>query len=1097
MAVSRVSGHASGPALWKNFDAAWYERRYRPLLKAAQVDSTVAALKADWQSHPQRSPNRFFDEPWYLRQNADVWRSVNESGIFESGFQHYGEVGYKNCAPHWLFSEEKYFRKNPDLSLRRLVEEGWENGYDHFLRVGDFQQRSGHPFFSPTVFLASCLKEGVALNYEQGLFAQYLALEEPQMRLARTSWYFNPRWYVSRYPEIEKQIADGRYVSPLHHYLVNETPEAFDPDPGFSESWYASHYPDVREAIAQGIFRNGYAHFLAAGVKENRQPHPDVDLAAYVAGRNVARTLAHGGLNDIFALWVQEREEETGPIAESAAHAEADSESARRLAVKRIESMLPGLMRKPLVFQKKSSRVVSAASIVVLSEGDYLSVLATLASLQGKQAAGLEIIVASRGGAQEKRLLEQATRGVRLLFSDRLDSERQLAENAVREATAEKLMFVRAGTELLPGALEAALKALAESKTGGGQILGPDLRVVEAGSALWRDGSLTPRGKESRAYAEAIASESSVDAIVHGVLFGAKERFQRAFDHFGHFGSAFEEGEGFLPLSAALRETGTPLVYVPDILAQTLETVGPASHPASQEHSTKNSRYLRKAFPALLRRQPLPPPVGGEERDAPKEPIPKEKEKALLLVCSSLPGPSEGGSARRLLGRVQALRALGWQVTVAGLAARAGSRLDLFLAYPADVTLIDGVADLEAFFTCQAAERSVVWFFGLKTFEKSAPVFRARALQTGLVLEIEGMDGQGLPAMEASLRRWVGLQNDPQRLLREGASDLRDAWLCQCLVTGDDAQARLLRDLGYGNVWVLPVSTEGKFTGDFPPFEERKGILFPLPVYQSGDAGHDAFDWFCLEVLPLLRQKFDKDIPVWFGGYRHSAVDLDVYGRFAALEGLGAPKENESLLAQCRVVVGPGRIVSAQVRELAEAAQAGLPGVVSPIVMERMKWNADKECLEGSTQDPRNFAEQLIRLYTDRSLWEKISTQARAWAATLGEPERTQVLLKKILETALGAQAPAASPVLRPRRFAPAPLHLGPAVQVAAKAQTAKKAATARDRAQAQAQDRESGLETEKEGDPVLRTRLGVALDESWSLPSGSSASIPPTPPAA
>lgn len=270
--------------LWAEFDPSWYRVRYSDAIAtlAGEIpeDRDLARF---WQDHGARhghSPNRLFDEIWYRRAFPDVENGI-WLGIFRSGFQHYCEIGCRGRSGHWLFSEQDYFRLNDDLTVSGLRAQGYVNGYDHYLAAGAQEDRFSHPFFNPEIFRASIFERRLPYDESGGAFRSFLF--EPEASELRCSWYFDPAWYLERYPEVAELIASGDYVCSLHHYLSNERPSDFDPNPYFSERFYADAYPDVAAFVSARGVRNGFAHFLAVGIYEGRQPAPDVDLSAFVA----------------------------------------------------------------------------------------------------------------------------------------------------------------------------------------------------------------------------------------------------------------------------------------------------------------------------------------------------------------------------------------------------------------------------------------------------------------------------------------------------------------------------------------------------------------------------------------------------------------------------------------------------------------------------------------------------------------------------------------------------------------------------------------------------------------------------------------------
>lgn len=256
---------------WATFDPSWYVRAYSAECGPLADTSPTALLGfylevGQGQGH---SPNRYFDETWYRMAYPDVVRAVQE-GSYLSGFDHYCRIGHQTLAPHWLFSEQYYRDQNPDLTDETFDAPGVANGYDHFLRWGAHTCRRAHPFFDPVIYQAGMEPDAARISVQAGPFHDFLERIESGRYELRTSQYFDPTWYLLRYPGVASAIESGAWRCALHHYLANDTPTTFDPSPEFSEAHYLRRYPDIAAAVQRGAYRNGYAHFIQTGLAEGR-----------------------------------------------------------------------------------------------------------------------------------------------------------------------------------------------------------------------------------------------------------------------------------------------------------------------------------------------------------------------------------------------------------------------------------------------------------------------------------------------------------------------------------------------------------------------------------------------------------------------------------------------------------------------------------------------------------------------------------------------------------------------------------------------------------------------------------------------------------
>ncbi|HEX5326090.1 MAG TPA: glycosyltransferase, partial [Acetobacteraceae bacterium] len=384
----------------------------------------------------------------------------------------------------WLFDEELYRARYPDLTEEWLVAEGFDGLLQHYLCRGDREGRSGSLFFDPAYYCSRLSAEQAARAVEVGALAHYLRGIDDGGE-PRSSIYFDPAWYLDRYPAVAQAIAVGQWRCALHHYLTNDTPAAFDPLLYFSEQFYRARYGDVADAVAAGILRGGYQHFLKHGASELRAPCAGIDLGRYVTDDSAVRdALWTGRARDPFAHYLAHGR------AEQAADTRLPTEAeAAALSRARAETMLPVLARRRLEFSCGDDPELS----VVLVTCDRLAaVMRTLGLLRTTFAGSIELLLVDAGSQDDTRLIERFVTGARLL---RLESDpgRLYARNAALAcATAAAVLLLDDAVEPAPGAIEAALRRLGSDPTigaVGGKVIRPHGRLREAGGIVRNDGT--------------------------------------------------------------------------------------------------------------------------------------------------------------------------------------------------------------------------------------------------------------------------------------------------------------------------------------------------------------------------------------------------------------------------------------------------------------------------------------------------------------------------------------------------------------------------------------------------------------------------------
>lgn len=179
--------------------------------------------------------------------------------------------------PAWLFDAGYYAARFARRHAQAFDPSTHGDAYAHFLKFGQFEGLSGHPLFDPDVYQALATYDIACRIAQDGPFTTFLRHSRVPGFTPIASTMFDPAWYLKRYPSVAQAIMQGVWTCPLHHYLANDSPTAFDPSPNFSERGYLLEHADVAQAVDAKQFRNGYAHFLAHGRDEQRRYVPAGD----------------------------------------------------------------------------------------------------------------------------------------------------------------------------------------------------------------------------------------------------------------------------------------------------------------------------------------------------------------------------------------------------------------------------------------------------------------------------------------------------------------------------------------------------------------------------------------------------------------------------------------------------------------------------------------------------------------------------------------------------------------------------------------------------------------------------------------------------
>lgn len=174
-------------------------------------------------------------------------------------------------------------------------------------------------------------------------------------------------------------------------------------------------------------------------------------------------------------------------------------------------------------------------------------------------------------------------------------------------------------------------------------------------------------------------------------------------------------------------------------------------------------------------------------------------------------------------------------------------------------------------------------------------------------------------------------------------------------------------------------------------FTESKDLLF------VGNFAHppneDAVKYFVHEIFPKIKMKL-PEVKFYIVGtnptpeiQKLKSDDIIVTGFVPEL----AP-----YLLQARVSVSPLRYGAGMKGKIGEALSYGLPVVTTSIGAEGMDLQHEVHALIAN--DAQSFAEEVVRLYNDRALWQKLSQQGRTLVENRWGPEAVKKKLQAVFQ---------------------------------------------------------------------------------------------------
>jgi O-antigen biosynthesis protein len=160
---------------------------------------------------------------------------------------------------------------------------------------------------------------------------------------------------------------------------------------------------------------------------------------------------------------------------------------------------------------------------------------------------------------------------------------------------------------------------------------------------------------------------------------------------------------------------------------------------------------------------------------------------------------------------------------------------------------------------------------------------------------------------------------------------------------------------------------------------------------------YDSLCWFADDVLPLVEQELGPETRLTIAGYTADDVTLDRFRGHHRITLCGAVADTRALYDRHRVFIAPTRIAAGTPYKVYEAASFGLPVVATDVLRRQMNWEDGQDLLAADSAQPEAMARQIIALYRDAALWQRIRAGARDRLRRENSREQYAEALERVL----------------------------------------------------------------------------------------------------
>ncbi len=569
-----------------------------------------------------------------------------------------------------------------------------------------------------------------------------------------------------------------------------------------------------------------------------------------------------------------------------------------------------------------------------------------------------EIIVVDDGSSDQTEAWMTQVAGLRFHRRARNGGFIAACNDGATLARGEFLVFVNNDTVPQPGWLDALLDTFRTQPNAGligAQLLTPDGRLQEAGGVVFADGSAWNYGRFASPDDPRYASLREADYCSGAAIAIRRALFQQLGGFDTRYAPAYYEDTD---LAFAVRAAGQQVWYQPAARVVHWEgvTAGTDAGSGAKAYQIRNRGIFLQKWRSALDAQ-LPP------GSVPSPANLHAGQRQLLIVDEAVPQPDRDSASVRLFNLMRLLRQEGAHVVfLATEQGDAGRHAQHLRALGVEVWAPPFAARPPQWLREHGARFDTVMLCRYHLAAKLLPLLKRFAPQAGAVLDT--IDLHYLrESRAAQLAGDAALEKSALRTRQQELQVIGD--VDTTLVVSHSEQALLAQDAPGARVEVL--SNLHEIAGAGLPFAQRKDLVFVGGFRHPPNV--DAVRWFVEQVLPSIRKRLPEITFHCIGGDPPASI-LALAQRDGVLIHGHVPDLLPAMQG-LRIAVAPLRYGAGVKGKINLSMAHGQPVVATSCAIEGMHLREGVEVLGADT--PQDFADAVVRLYSDEALWNALS----------------------------------------------------------------------------------------------------------------------------
>jgi GT2 family glycosyltransferase len=611
-----------------------------------------------------------------------------------------------------------------------------------------------------------------------------------------------------------------------------------------------------------------------------------------------------------------------------------------------------------------------------------------LCSIVAHAGEDAEIIIIDNASSDATAELLQRVHGAIVVRNTENRYFPAACNQASEHARGKYLLLLNNDAQLLPGSLQAAIGVLEQDESigaVGGRILSLTGCLQEAGSIVWSDGSTLGYGRGDICDRPQYMFRREVDFCSAAFMLTRTRLFRET----GGFDEVFSPGYyEEVDFCVRLWEHDLRVVYEPCIAIVHFE-YGSSDPAFAGTMIARNRQIMCFKHADYLAKRKSPDPKN--ELRARHAHAPRLR---ILFIDDCTPHLDQGSGYPRANAIVNAMIRMGAAVTLFPMnqSEEPWQRVYRDLLREIEVMADASANSLGAFLKERRGEYDVIFVSRPHNMQYLLNVLGDRSILNGARLIY---DAEAVFALRTQEKARVVGQGDSEAAARELAEELDLAGKADEIICVSDVERRHFVEHGLGPVHILGHSIEPKPSTN--TFEERHDILFVGAMHGPDSPNEDSVLWFSKDVLPLVRARLaSADVRLIVVG-QNTVQRLSALADDTSIELVGSAEDLSPYYERARIFVGPTRFAAGIPIKIVEAAARGVPIVVTSLLATQLGWVNGEQLLTAPATDPEKFADQCVRLYSDKELWSCLREKAFARVRDECSPERFAENLGTIL----------------------------------------------------------------------------------------------------